>query len=29
MALRDMQDAIDKYLDQRDGATKGYIKPQQ
>ena len=29
MALRDMQDAIDRYLDQRDGETKGKVLPKQ
>jgi hypothetical protein len=29
MALRDMQDAIDRYLDQRDNATNGHVLPKQ
>lgn len=28
-ALVDMQDAIDRYLDQRDGETKGQVLPKQ
>lgn len=27
MALRDMQDAIDRYLDQKGNATEGHILP--
>jgi hypothetical protein len=27
MALRDVQDAIDRYLDQRDGESTGYLLP--
>ena len=29
MALRDMQDAIDRFLSQSDGATQGHVKPKQ